>query len=59
VYHYLLDANVDRDALAVSIAGEVSDAGRAKSNLEPPLWWAAWFAEKSAGGSLTPPPTPA
>ena len=55
--HALLRRLVERDALAITIAGEVSDVGRAESNLEPPLWWAAWFAEKSAGGPPTPPPT--
>jgi predicted nucleic acid-binding protein len=57
--HAFLRMLVARDALAITIAGEVSDAGRAESNLEPPLWWAAWFAEKNSGRPPTLPPPPA
>jgi predicted nucleic acid-binding protein len=53
--HAFLRMLFDRAALAITIAGEVADVGRVESNLEPPLWWAAWFTEKNAGRPPTPP----
>lgn len=41
--HAFLRMLTEHDALEVAVAREVSDAGKAESNLEPPLWWTAWL----------------